>query len=314
MYPQTNGGVAEVCQSLNKGILELGYEVILINNFVDALLFSMKNVFSNNKHVLISNLHYGIFGVYFKHSIFIIHGFPQRKHEGYLRYNKVVLGHKFFSFLNKKTIAVSYFTKFVSENFYNIKVHTVIHNILPFDFFSTALKHKREKAPNTITFVGRVIKEKGVDRILKAVDLIRSEGEKVVVNIIGSGSFIPELKTNFPDTDNIFHGYLSSEKKYEVLSKSNSFISLHPAEPFGITVLEASTLGLHCCLSAIGGHTEFVPHEIFFPINNVHDINEIAIAISKSFMPVFHNILPDKSYLNEDKYYNKYAQQFLNVL
>ena len=314
MYPANTGGVAEVCLSLQEGFKNLGYKVTLIHGLTAAFIFSVKNIFSAQKHILISNLHYGIFGLLFKESIFIIHGFPQRKHEGFLRYYIVVYGHKLFALFNKKSVAVSYFTKFVSENFYNIQVHQVIHNILPFDFFNTALNYNAGKEINTVTFVGRVIKEKGIDKILKAAELIRSTGQKIVVNIVGSGTFIPELKEAYPNSDNIYHGYLSSEDKYAVLAKSCSFISLHPAEPYGITALEASSLGVHCCLSALGGHTEFVPHEIFFPINNVEDIPEIAAVILKSFLYKANPVFTDTLHLSKEKYYSNYAQEFINTL
>ena len=314
MYPSRTGGVAEVCLSLKAGFQKLGYEVLEINSFVTALIFSVKNIFTPNKHLLISNLHFGIFGMFFKKSIFIIHGFPQRKYEKPGKYHYVVWGHKIFAICNKKSVAVSYITRFVSENFYNIKVHAVIHNILPFDFFEAAPKNPPVKQPDTLTFVGRVIKEKGVDRIFDAVNLVRQTGNKVIVNIVGSGSFIPELKEAYSHPDNIFHGYLSSEDKYKILAQSTSFISLHPAEPFGITALEASALGVHCCLSAVGGHTEFVPHEILFPINNVDDINQIAKAITESLNPSSNTLISNTLLLNEEAYLKQYAQEFLNVL
>ena len=314
MYPSRTGGVAEVCLSLKSGFEKSGRDVIVLNRFIESLIFSIKNIFTSNKYILISNLHFGLFGIFFKQSVFIIHGFPQRKHEGFIRYNVVVYGHKLFAMMNRKSVAVSYFTKFVSENFYYIDVHAVIHNILPFDFFTTAKMDSLHKVPDSLTFVGRVIKEKGVDKILEAASLIRNSGHKIIVNIVGSGTFIPELKVQFPHPDNIFHGYLSSEEKYRVLSQSNSFISLHPAEPFGITALEASALGVHCCLSALGGHTEFVPHEIFFPINNVDDIKEIANVITASIVPSANTLMSDTSLLNEADYLAKYAQSFINVL
>ncbi len=313
MYPSRKGGVAEVCLSLKAGFQKLGYEVLEINSLVTALVFSVKNIFTSNQYMLISNLHFGIFGMFFKQSIFIIHGFPQRKYEKPGKYLYVVWGHKIFALCNRKSVAVSYLTRFVSENFYNIKVDAVIHNILPFDFFEEALKHPSVKQPDTLTFVGRVIKEKGVDKILEAINLIRHTGKKVIVNIVGSGNFIAQLKETYAHPDNIFYGYLSSEDKYIILARSTSFISLHPAEPFGITALEASALGVHCCLSAVGGHTEFVPHEILFPINNVEDISQIAKAIAESLITSSNSLISNTKLLDENEYLKQYAQEFLTV-
>ena len=113
---------------------------------------------------------------------------------------------------------------------------------------------------------------------------------------------------------NFFHGYVDAETKYKILAECNSFISLHPAEPFGITALEASILNVKCCLSAVGGHTEFVPHNLFYPINNTHSIQEIATAIFNSFNDNNNYHQAKFSLNNEGEYQKQYAQQFIQIL
>ena len=304
-YPLNTGGVAEVCLSIKSGMEKLGYNVICINSYSNALKISLTNIFSKNINFAITNLHYGFFGLFFKHSAFIIHGFPQREHLSFIKYKLVVFFHWLFSILNTKTVAVSYLTKFVSENFYNIKVGQVIHNS------SSAISKK----PNSIAFVGRVIKEKGGEQILQAVNLVRQQTQNnVIVHIVGSGLQLNYLKENYKNEHNYFHGYVDAQTKYRILAECNTFISLHPAEPFGITALEASMLNVKCCLSALGGHTEFVPHYLFYPINNICSVEEIARSILDSFNDK-NNYYPENFSLNkEDEYQKQYAQQFIQVL
>ncbi len=315
-YPSNTGGVAEVCLSIKSGMEKLGYNVTCITSYSNALKVSLANIFSKNKNYAITNLHYGFWGLFFRQSIFVIHGFPQREYLNSLRYKLVVFFHWLFSKFNRKTVAVSYLTKFVSENFYSIKIHKVIHNILPHDFFSAFNNSSSiAKKPNSIAFVGRVLKEKGVEKILQAVNLIRQQTQQnVFVDIVGSGSQLNYLQENYKNEHNHFYGYVDAEIKYKILAECNSFISLHPAEPFGITALEASVLNVKCCLSAVGGHTEFVPHHLFYPINDTSSIQEIAIAISNSFNDSYSSHEPNFSLNNEDKYQKKYAQQFIQIL
>ncbi len=315
-YPSNTGGVAEVCLSIKSGMQKLGYDVTCITNYSHALKVSLKNVFSKDKNYAITNLHYGFFGLFFKRSAFIVHGFPQREHLSFIQYKLVVFFHWLFSILNSKTVAVSYLTKFASENFYNIKVDQVIHNILPHDFF-TAFNNSSSiaKKSNSIAFVGRVIKEKGVEKILQAVNLVRQQTQQnIFVHVVGSGLQLNYLKENYQNEHNYFHGYVDAPTKYKILAECNTFISLHPAEPFGITALEASVLNVKCCLSAVGGHTEFVPHHLFYPINDISSVEEIARAIFDSFNDKNNYYPVNFSLNNENEYQKQYALQFIQVL
>lgn len=315
-YPSNTGGVAEVCLSIKSGMEKLGYNVSCITSYSNALKVSVANIFTKNKSYAITNLHYGFWGLFFKQSVFVIHGFPQREYLNFFRYKLVVFFHWLFSKFNNKTVAVSYLTKFVSQNFYDIKVHQVIHNILPHDFFSAYNNlSTTNKKPNSIAFVGRVIKEKGVEIILQAVDLLRQQAQQdISLHIVGGGVQLQYLQKNYKHQHNFFYGYVDAETKYKVLAACNSFISLHPAEPFGITALEASVLNVKCCLSAVGGHTEFVPHHLFFPINDTCSIQEIATAISNSFNDNYSSHEVKVALNNEAEYQKQYAQQFIQIL
>lgn len=310
-YPNNTGGVAEVCESIKKGLEQSGCSVITVVNIWQAITISLKNIFSSTTYGAITNLNFGFFGLFFKHSTFIIHGFPQRSHLAFLKYYVVVLGHQIFAKFNTCTVAVSYLTKFAVENFYNIKVHQVIPNILPATFVEGIKQTDIKKQPNSVIFVGRVIKEKGIEQILKAVAELRNKNILINLHIVGNGISLPALKHQYQHANTHFHGFVSAQKKYELLNQSVSFISLHPAEPFGITALEASMFGLNCCLSSIGGHFEFVNVNQLYIINDVNNIQNIANVIGKSLAQ--HCAQPQIN-IDSDTYYLNYGNCYLSTL
>jgi glycosyltransferase involved in cell wall biosynthesis len=310
-YPNNTGGVAEVCASIKKGLEEHGYSVICVVNIWQAIKISIKSIFGFTTYGAITNLKFGFFGLFFKHSTFIIHGFPQRSHSSYLKYFIVVMGHRFFAKFNTYTVAVSYLTKFAVENFYNINVHEVIPNILPSTFVDSVSHIGTEKQPNSLIFVGRVIKEKGIEQILKAVAALRKKQILVYLHIVGDGYLLPYLKQQFQHTNTYFHGFVSAQRKYELLNQCVSFISLHPAEPFGITALEASVLGLNCCLSSIGGHFEFANGNQLHVINNVNDIQNIAQVIEHSLVNYTSQVPIN---IDSNTYYYNYGKSYLKTL
>ncbi|TAF69538.1 MAG: glycosyltransferase family 1 protein [Flavobacterium sp.] len=230
----------------------------------------------------------------------------------------VVLFHKLFAKFNKYTVAVSRITKFVCENFYSIPISKVIYNVLPYSSHSFITKHTNSiKDENSICYIGRVIREKGVELICSGVEKLRKDQDrKIIFNVMGGGELLNILKIKYNHPDNHFFGYVDDKTKVEVLAKSKVFISLHPAEPFGVTSLEASAMNCICCLSTIGGHIEFVQKEQLVLIKDVEDVNEIAaslklsLAIAKSTSFNVTNPYFD----NPGLYYKKYANSFLELL
>jgi glycosyltransferase involved in cell wall biosynthesis len=215
--------------------------------------------------------------------------------------------------MNRRTVAVSYLIKFVLENFHSTNVDGVIHNVLPSDFWRAAQTPivAHSGAPRLV-YCGRVIRGKGVETILRAADALRARGRVLGVDVIGSGYFLDELKRVYRHPDNIFHGYVLSGEKYRIMSEAHSFVSLHPAEPFGITTLEAFTLGLNCCVSSLGGHNEVIAKEAIFRINDPGDYLEVAAVVEQSISIERKHY--NRSDVNGVQYFREYAERFLKLL
>ena len=101
--------------------------------------------------------------------------------------------------------------------------------------------------PNTILYIGRLEKRKGLKFLLKAVGELQETNPKVKLKIAGAGPDRVQLET-FAEENNInaeFLGFTSEADKLKLLHESQLFCS--PArygESFGIVLLEAMACGL----------------------------------------------------------------------
>jgi glycosyltransferase involved in cell wall biosynthesis len=287
--PNKNGGVKEVNDSLELGMKKLDLDVVYISRFKDVIVFIIVNFKDRNAILCLSSLWFGIFSVFFRYSIFIIHGYPYRRYLSWYKFQLNIIGHKLFSFLNKKTVAVSYLTKYVWENFLGLNIDEVIHNPVS---ISIGNFKQNEQDENSIVFLGRLVKSKNLELILKAIDFCRNElHHKVTFNIVGDGPERLNLQSIYVNSDNHFHGYVSESEKINILSNSKIFISLNEGEPFGLTTLEARAYNLTCILPVIGGHIEYVSLERVILINDINSIDEIASSISKALSLANNNNL-----------------------
>lgn len=281
--PAKNGGVKEVNDSLYVGFQQLGKEVIYIKRKVEMIKYLFKS--KNRKDILcISSLSFGVFGVFFKHSIFILHGYPYARFLNKIKFKLNVWGHKFCSRLNSKTVSVSFLTQFVWDNFFFLKSDFVIHN--PETLSTLSVDKPEIKTLKSLVFTGRIVKTKNLDLILKAVSYYRQNiNSNLQFHIIGDGPDLKELKKTFDEENNFFHGYVSAEEKLLIMKSASVFISLNEGEPYGLTTLEARLMGLKCILPAIGGHIEFVDKNSLFLVNDIQSETQIAQTIHAALEP-----------------------------
>jgi len=147
--------------------------------------------------------------------------------------------------LTDKNVAVSERTKKDLERI-GVKNIKVIPNGIDFRRIE---KVKPSEEESDIIFVGRLIKEKNVDVLIKAVELVKREIPDVKCIIIGDGperSKLEKLATYLGVDDNIkFIGFLENHDDVIAYMKSSKvFVLLSTREGFGIVALEANACGL----------------------------------------------------------------------
>lgn len=147
--------------------------------------------------------------------------------------------------------------------------------IAPSQFMYDAIAHRVERSklhylPNGVTlrppssqeddgsvlYIGRLVREKGVETLLKAFAMANRDWK---LRVAGTGPLLDVLKTQYPQ--GIFMGHLNGDALSDVMKKAAVIIV--PSEWYEncpMAVLEAMSYGKPVIASAIGGITELIQH------------------------------------------------------
>jgi len=148
---------------------------------------------------------------------------------------------------------------------------------------------ENRKKPNekTIVYVGRIKKYKSVDHIVKAMPYIL-ERMDVKLMIVGSGDYINTLKSlaqNLDIQDKVFFtGYVSQERKVELLQKA--YLSIYPSliEGWGLVNIEANACGTPVVASNVPGLRDSVNigrSGLLYEYGNLKDLADKVIYLLK---------------------------------
>ncbi len=110
-------------------------------------------------------------------------------------------------------------------------------------------KHNLKEDEKIILFVGRIASEKSIDKIIKALEIIKKRDiSKVKLLIVGDGPAIDELKqltrTLKVEEDVIFTGTVSYEEIQHYYKMAYVFTIASTTETFGIVTIEALASGV----------------------------------------------------------------------
>ncbi|MEM3373703.1 MAG: glycosyltransferase family 4 protein [Candidatus Woesearchaeota archaeon] len=193
-------------------------------------------------------------------------------------YERLILKLNFDAF-----ISVSNFTKKrLIQNGVNEHKIKVISNGIDLEKFNLINKNqiKKEKRP-TIIYVGRLIKTKKVDILIKSISLLKKEIPDIKLKIIGQGQELNNLKklsSNLNLEKNIsFLGFLKShEEVLNEIKKSHVFCSPSNVEGFGIVLLEAIALKIPFVCTEIPPFIEITNKRggLFFKPDNYLDLSK----------------------------------------
>lgn len=118
-------------------------------------------------------------------------------------------------------------------------------------------KNKKLSYNNEIIYVGSLIKRKGVDLLLEALSLVKSD---FILNIVGDGKDEQELKRLTKELgieqQVVFHGFKNQTELKHIFNNSSIFILPTREDCFGLVTLEAmcSSLPVICSKYADGAY------------------------------------------------------------
>lgn len=139
----------------------------------------------------------------------------------------------------------------------------VIHNGVDLAFFSPDPSLPRAPEP-TFLYVGRLKKYKRIDLGVEAVHRLKERGHRARLRIAGRGDDEPNLRAlveRLGVGDRVsFEGFVSEERKRELLRTSWANVLPSPKEGWGITNVEAGACGTPAVAADSPGLRESVVH------------------------------------------------------
>jgi len=116
-----------------------------------------------------------------------------------------------------------------------------------------------------VLFVGRLVREKGVETLLEAAGAILDEFRNVKFIVVGKGPMMTDLQQRTEELgiqDKVlFTGFVPDEERNLILQIADVAVFPSLYEPFGIVALEAMAAGAAVVVSDTGGLADVVQHE-----------------------------------------------------
>lgn len=282
------GGLENIMAGLANGFYEAGHKVTVITNTCgetesptykirrNLTFFEIVNEYSAADRVLEANisLKTAILGILFRRKWFVVHHVHYQHGKGLFPLIKNFL--TFFS----KNIAVS---NFINGTIWGNGV------VIP-NFYWSGFRILKEIPRNKdLVFVGRLVSDKGVVKIIDALRILKSRNFEPNFTIIGTGPQKEELISliNRYDLVNVkILGAIAGEELVKELNRHK--IMVVPSnwdEPFGLVALEGLACGNHIICSGKGGLKEACGNFALIP----------EIDDSKSYAEIIESMLGEYS-------------------
>ena len=139
----------------------------------------------------------------------------------------------------------------------------VIHPGVDSGRFTPGPQGRRSTAPSFL-YVGRLKRYKGIGLAIEALALARRQRPDLRLEVAGTGDYRPELERLVArlelDKAVIFHGFVSEERKIDLMRRAWANVFPSPKEGWGITIIEAAACGTPSLASDSPGLRDSVRH------------------------------------------------------
>lgn len=218
-----------------------------------------------------------------------------------------MISDKTFGYLKKKLLRVHYIavTKMeiplikkyggVDEDHIHYIPHGVNLDIFKQEDSDSLKKELGLENSDVLLYVGRIAKGKGVDKLIKIVNLIQKRNKNIKLVIIGGDSgylhIVKSLIRRYNLSKNILYlGYISKENLSKYYSLADLVIYPSRQEIFGLVLCEAMACGKAVIGSDIFGPSEIIKNGETGYTSNFKNLDEISKTIA--------DLLKDKEKLN----------------
>lgn len=148
--------------------------------------------------------------------------------------------------LADRIVAVSEATKHALVEHYGIPENkiTVIHNAVDTEKFHPL---EIQKEPDSLLYVGRIDKRKGIDFLIRSMPLVREQLPDVHLKVAGKGIYLERMKSlvnHLKVERNVtFLDFVPDDRLNELYNRAQCVVVPSIFEGFGITVIEALAAG-----------------------------------------------------------------------
>ena len=122
------------------------------------------------------------------------------------------------------------------------------------------------KTPLRVLCVGRLIKRKGQQHLIKAIQQLRDEGHAITLNLVGTGdeesAYRQQVQQAELQSVVKFAGFVPRERMPEVYTNADVFVLPSYNEGMSVATLEAMAAGLPIVLTRTGGTDELVDERV----------------------------------------------------
>ena len=283
-YAPSLGGVEEVSRLLAYGLTELGNKVFIVTNQGNGIssdqrikiyrrpnLLAVLILMARSDRIVLQglSLKYAIPALFFRSKVLVVKHILEAGMSGHKQ--------KLFRILEKafRLAAVSdYLVKQQS-------VSEVAQLPNPYDSSIFKLGINAENGGDFI-FVGRLIREKGIEILMDAADILKLRGINPRITVVGEGPLSETVgKWSAAQGENVrFLGPLSGTAlAQEMASHKACVIPSTWQEPFGIIALEARAVGCLIIATRVGGLPEAAGDDaILIPPNNAAKLADAMMS------------------------------------
>jgi glycosyltransferase involved in cell wall biosynthesis len=178
------------------------------------------------------------------------------------------IGKKTYHFAKNITVVSEFLKKSISKHLNNPKKVIVVPNVIDSNHFYFKEKNKNE---DKLEFAccAQWRKPKRPDLIFNALNYLGKQmNKKIVLNVIGEGHLINELKGKKWSFEINYLGNMGSAELAGVLHRSDYFLHASDMETFSIVIAEALATGTPVFASQVGAVSELVNMNNGFSIDN----------------------------------------------
>ena len=204
---------------------------------------------------------------------------------------------------------------------FNINASGVFYNSIDDKVYKDFYKEKKS-SKIVISYIGRIIKEKGILNLLEAFDIVNKKYNNIELHIAGDGPLLNDIKAKYKEKNIKFLGKLNYESVMKLCVETDIFVhpSMYP-EGLPTSILEAGVMKTAIIATDRGGTCEVIDSEklgliveeniedlvekLEYLLENPKKIEELKNNIHKRIMDKFIWKQSVKTMITEIKKYEK---------